>query len=95
MATLDLTTEHGMLAYLQSGRYPACTNASNVKRLPEGFGGFVYRAYIESSEKENVVPTVIVKHAEGYAARSPQWKMDQNRMVLAFLQMIKAYADCC
>lgn len=64
-----------MLAYLKQKHYPNCFG---VEELPGGFGGFVYRATTGNPE----VPSVVVKHAEGYAARAPQWKLDQNRMVL-------------
>ena len=77
MAAHDLTTEDGITAYLQTGIFSQVKNVTKAERLPEGFGGFVYRVYLQDSEWS----TVIVKHAEGYAARAPQWKLNTNRMV--------------
>ena len=77
MATGDLTTEEGILSYLHRGIYAPSKNATKAERLPEGFGGFVYRVHLQGSEP----PTIIVKHAEGYASRAPQWKLDTSRMV--------------
>ena len=77
MTAQDLTTEGGVISYLQKGSYPSCAKATKAERLPEGAAGFVFRVYLEDSEW----PAVIVKHAEPYAARSQQWKLDQNRMV--------------
>ncbi|KAK4507156.1 hypothetical protein PRZ48_000890 [Zasmidium cellare] len=71
---MDLTTEEGVKQYLKSKLYPSC---SHVERLPEGFGGFVFRAHIGNDEGPS---TVIFKHVEGYAARSPQWKLEQVRL---------------
>lgn len=73
---MELTTESGVKQYLQSNLYSSC---QHVERLPEGFGGFVFRAHIES---DGAGPsTVIFKHVEPYAARSPQWKLEQVRLV--------------
>ena len=63
-----------MLEYLREKYYPQCSTAS---ALSGGSGGFVYRAGTNDVE----APSVVVKHAEGYAARAPQWKLDTNRMV--------------
>lgn len=72
---MDLTTEQGVQKYLRSKLYPSC---HRVERLPEGFGGFVFRAHLE----EDAGPSsVILKHVEPYAARSPQWKLEQVRLV--------------
>jgi hypothetical protein len=79
MTSHDLTTEDGMLAYLQQNHYPQC---SQTKALTGGSGGFVYR--VTTNDVSN--PTVVVKHAQGYAARAPQWKLDTNRMVRAHLR---------
>ena len=76
MAQIDLTTEDGILFYLQSGKYGPATNATKAERLMEGAAGFVYRVHLKDSEW----PTVIVKHAEAYAARAQHWKLDTNRM---------------
>ena len=70
----DLTTEDGMLAYLQQTRFPKC---SNIQQLTGGTGGFTYR--IDTNEPDR--PTIVVKHAQGYAAKAPEWKLDPNRMV--------------
>lgn len=73
--TMDLTTEEGIQQYLRSNHYPSC---QHIERLPEGFGGFVFRAHIENDGKPS---TIIVKHVEPYAARSTSWKLDQSRLV--------------
>lgn len=71
----DLTTEDGVREYLQQGLYPTC---HRVERLSDGVSGFVYRAWQQASTEP---ATFIVKHVEGYAARSQNWKLDQHRMV--------------
>ncbi|KAF2173269.1 hypothetical protein M409DRAFT_17212 [Zasmidium cellare ATCC 36951] len=72
---MDLTTDSGVKQYLRSNLYPSC---HHVERLPEGFGGFVFRAHIEG---DGAGPsTMIFKHVEPYAARSPQWKLEQVRL---------------
>lgn len=79
MMSTDLTTEDGMLVYLRQGHFPKC---SGTKQLTGGWGGFVYRATTGDPETSFVV----VKHAEGYAARTPEWKLDVNRMVCYLVQ---------
>lgn len=74
MTTHDLTTADGMLAYLQQNHFPKC---ANIQQLAGGHGGFTYR--VDTNEAER--PTIVAKHAEGYAALAPEWKLDVNRMV--------------
>ena len=82
MTIQDLTTENGMLAYLRSSPYPGCNNVSSVKRLPEGYTGFVYRAFFDSfGEEPPATGSIIVKHAAGFASRAPGWKLDPDRIV--------------
>lgn len=77
MTEPDLTTESGVLAYLQQGPYPTSIKAS---RLAGGSSGFVYRVTTETI-LENGVASFILKHVQGYAARAPAFKLDQNRLV--------------
>lgn len=70
----DLTTEAGTLAYIKDNHFPQCPQ---VKTLDGGHGGFVYRVVTNDPS----VPTVVIKHAQGYAAKAPEWKLDTNRMV--------------
>ncbi|KAK5175383.1 uncharacterized protein LTR77_000522 [Saxophila tyrrhenica] len=72
----DLTTEDGILTWLHKSEYDEGSEVTTVERLPEGFGGFVYRAHLQDAARASV----IVKHAEGYAARAQHWKLDQSRM---------------
>lgn len=72
---MDLTTEEGVQEYLKSQLYPSC---HQVERLPEGFGGFVFRAHVG---EDGGPSSVIFKHVKPYAARSPQWKLEQVRLV--------------
>ena len=64
-----------MFRFLKETLFPALLK---VERLPEGFGGFVYRAHVNSHDEHE---TVIIKHVEDYAARSPSWKLSPARMV--------------
>jgi hypothetical protein len=73
----DLTSEVGMLQWLKHSAYEEVRSALSVERLPGGAAGFVYRAHLLASAR----PSVIVKHAESYAARAQHWKLDQTRMV--------------
>lgn len=77
MASADLTSEDGIVEYLKSGIYTDAQHPVKAAELEGGSGGFVYRVELENSDQ----PTIIVKHAEGYAARAQQWKLDTNRMV--------------
>lgn len=72
---MDLTTEEGVKQYLRSNLYSSCRK---VERLPEGFGGFVFRAHNDEKEQPS---SVIFKHVEPYAARAQSWKLDQSRLV--------------
>lgn len=78
MAQYDLATEDGILAWLQSSEYEEGKSVATVERLPEGAAGFVYRATLQDDARASV----IVKHAEAYAARVRHWKLDPSRMVL-------------
>lgn len=73
---MDLTTDEGIQSYLTTtpGLYPTC---HKIDRLPEGFGGFVYRAHLGESSSPS---SVIVKHVQPYAARAQSWKLDQTRL---------------
>jgi hypothetical protein len=77
MVSRDLTTEEGILSYLQSGIYAEAKHVMSAHRLQGGASGFVYRAQLEDAD----LSSIIVKHVEGYAARAQQWKLDTNRMV--------------
>lgn len=77
MTEHDLTTESGVLAYLQQGPYPTSIKAS---RLAGGSSGFVYRVTTKTL-LENGVASFILKHVQGYAARASAFKLDQNRLV--------------
>ncbi|KAK3711531.1 hypothetical protein LTR37_009522 [Vermiconidia calcicola] len=83
MAAKDLTTEDGVLSWLQSSTFPQGKKVTKVKRLTEGASGFVYRAFLEDASQ----PSVIVKHVESYAARAQNWKLDQNRITFEFEAM--------
>ncbi|GAB7352801.1 hypothetical protein MBLNU459_g3419t1 [Dothideomycetes sp. NU459] len=72
----DLTTEIGVLAYLQEGIFPSCTE---ITRLVEGFCGFVYRAVLSEKHADGYT-SVIVKHVEDYAARAPTFKLHPSRL---------------
>ena len=76
-ASSELITSEGIKAYLKERKFSFCPQVKTVERLPEGHGGFVYR--VQTSKAD--APSVIVKHAEGYAARAPSWKLDTSRMV--------------
>ena len=71
---MDLTTEEGMYTYLAQSRFPSC---KNVNRLTGGSSAFVYR--VETGDAD--IPSVVAKHAEGYASGLTSWKLDQDRMV--------------
>lgn len=75
-AAMDLTTDQGIKSYLTTtpGLYPTC---HKIDRLPEGFGGFVYRAHLGESSSSS---SVIVKHVQPNAARAQAWKLDQTRL---------------
>ena len=77
MAKFDLTTEDGLLQWLHKSNYEEGTHAIKVERLLGGAAGFVYRAHLEDVASKSI----IVKHAEPYAARAQHFKLDQNRMV--------------
>lgn len=81
MAAKDLTTEDGVLSWLQSSTFAEGKNVTKVQRLTEGACGFVYRAYLEGTSRSSV----IIKHVESYAARAQNWKLDQNRIVWLLL----------
>lgn len=72
-----LTTPEGIKVYLQEHYSHFFSHITTVERLPEGFSGFVFRVHHSGAE----TPTVIVKHAEGYAARAPSWPLHPSRMV--------------
>lgn len=78
----DLTSPLGIKQYLQDRGWmgPSCI----VERLPGGFSGFVFRARI-SNENADGPSTIIVKHVAGYAARWPDIKIGQDRMVCYLL----------
>lgn len=77
MTEQDLTTESGVLAYLQQGPYPTSIKAS---RLAGGSSAFVYRVETKTA-LENGAVSFILKHVQGYAARAPALKLGQNRLV--------------
>lgn len=78
----DLTSPLGIQQYLQDRGWtgPLC----DVERLAGGFSGFVFRARI-SNENDDGPSTIIVKHVAGYAARWPEFKIGQDRMVCYLL----------
>ena len=71
---MDLTTERGMRTYLVQTRFPNC---KNVVQLTGGSSAFVYRV----ATGDAGTPSVVAKHAEGYASGLTSWKLDQDRMV--------------
>ncbi|KAK3711366.1 hypothetical protein LTR37_009746 [Vermiconidia calcicola] len=83
MAAKDLTTEDGVLSWLQSSTFAEGKNVTKVQRLTEGACGFVYRAYLEGTSRSSV----IIKHVESYAARAQNWKLDQNRITFEYEAM--------
>ena len=83
MASPDLTTEEGILAYLNDHKDSTWPQITHVKRHIEGSSGFVFRAYTADPK----LPSIIVKHVQGYAARAQQWKLAQDRLVGRHLQV--------
>lgn len=71
---MDLTTEDGMLSYLQKTYYPQC---SKVEQLAGGSSGYVYRATTGAQDNTSVV----LKHIEEVPARARSWTLDLKRMV--------------
>jgi len=50
---------------------------SKLTRLSGGNANFTYRGYLLDRPDE----TIIIKHAEDYVARNPEWKLDIERAV--------------
>lgn len=78
MAKSDLTTADGMKQWLLNSDFEQGRLVTNVERLSGGATGYVYRAHLP----EQACKSVVVKHAEAYAARAQHFKLDQNRMVI-------------
>ncbi|KAG0014549.1 hypothetical protein BGZ82_001723 [Podila clonocystis] len=77
---MDLTTEAGILEYLQSKE--ELRSISELKKLTGGTANFVWRATV-ASPSPNVfdgAKTVVVKHAEEYVANYKEMKLDTIRM---------------
>lgn len=71
----DLTSVEGILEYLASTPYAA----TSATRLQGGSSGFIYRAVLKSPLSRGA-ETVVIKHVEGYASASKQWKISTTRM---------------
>ncbi|KAG0020937.1 hypothetical protein BGZ81_009131 [Podila clonocystis] len=77
---MDLTTEAGILEYLQSKE--ELRGISELKKLTGGVANFVWRATV-ASPSPNIfdgAKTVIIKHAEEYLANYKEVKFDTIRM---------------
>ncbi|KAF2724120.1 kinase-like protein [Polychaeton citri CBS 116435] len=83
MAPYDLTAESEICRYLND-HHSAYGRVDRIERLLEGFAGFVYRVHLNIdalvADSKGGLHSIIVKHAEPYAARAKQWEMDPNRM---------------
>ncbi|KAM0709734.1 hypothetical protein Q7P35_003774 [Cladosporium inversicolor] len=72
----DLTSPDGVKGYLQTNGYPSCVS---VDQLSGGSSGFTFRAHLRKSDSQP--SSIVVKHVENYAARLPDFKIGQQRMV--------------
>ncbi|KAF9975828.1 hypothetical protein BGZ73_000369 [Actinomortierella ambigua] len=77
---MDLTTDAGILEYIQSKR-EICA-ITEVKKLSGGTANFVWRATVGTPSPHvfDGAKTVIIKHAEEYVANYKDMKLDTIRM---------------
>jgi hypothetical protein len=79
--SLDLTTEQGIEAYINSSKRFGL--ASRVKSLEGGSGNFVFRVYLENPLVLDSIThnTIIAKHGRQYVKTMPDFPLPLERQV--------------